>query len=156
MKPNIPPAKDKTLFTPGPLTMSLLVKQAMLHDAGSWHFEFIEVVRSIREKLLEIARLPLGSGFVSILMQGSGTFGVEAVMASLVPPDGRLLVLANGAYGERIVQKRRSRRTASFATLHRRIRFWPFKKRSGSSISKGVSRVEPPVIEPITRSWWKV
>lgn len=80
------------------------MKQAMLHDAGSWHFEFIEVVRRIREKLLEIAGLPLGSGFVSILMQGSGTFGVEAVMASVVPPDGRLLVLANGAYGERIVQ----------------------------------------------------
>ena len=33
-----PPARDKLLFTPGPLTTSAAVKQAMLHDAGSWHF----------------------------------------------------------------------------------------------------------------------
>jgi len=36
--PDLPSAKDKTLFTPGPLTTSLPVKQAMLRDAGSWHF----------------------------------------------------------------------------------------------------------------------
>jgi 2-aminoethylphosphonate-pyruvate transaminase len=104
VKPKLPPAKDKTLFTPGPLTTSLSVKRAMLHDAGSWHFEFIEVVRGVREKLLEIAGLPCDGSFESILMQGSGTFGVEAVVASVVPPEGRLLVLANGAYGERIAQ----------------------------------------------------
>ncbi len=102
--PHVPTARDKTLFTPGPLTTSLSVKQAMLRDAGSWHFEFNEIVRAIREKLLEIACLSRAGGFESILMQGSGTFGVEAVVASTVPPDGKLLVLANGAYGERILQ----------------------------------------------------
>lgn len=49
----LPPARDKTLFTPGPLTTSLSVKQAMLHDAGSWHFEFNHLVHSIREQKLQ-------------------------------------------------------------------------------------------------------
>jgi len=37
-------------------------------------------------------------------MQGSGTFGVESIIGSAIPPQGRLLVLANGAYGERIAK----------------------------------------------------
>jgi 2-aminoethylphosphonate-pyruvate transaminase len=100
----LPTARDKLLFTPGPLTTSLSVKQAMLHDAGSWHFEFNLVVRRIRETLPELAGLGPDSGYVTVLMQGSGTFGVESVVSSVIPPDGKLLVLANGAYGERIVQ----------------------------------------------------
>ncbi|MEK7684554.1 MAG: 2-aminoethylphosphonate--pyruvate transaminase [Verrucomicrobiota bacterium] len=100
----LPAAKDKTLFTPGPLTTSLAVKQAMLHDAGSWHFEFNEIVRQVREKLLAAAGVSREQGFEAILLQGSGTFGVEAVLASVLPPQGKLLVLANGAYGERIAQ----------------------------------------------------
>ena len=35
-------------------------------------------------------------------MQGSGTFAVEAQLGSLVPRDGRLLVLVGGAYGRRM------------------------------------------------------
>ena len=53
-------ARDKLLFTPGPLTTSLAVKQAMLHDAGSWHFEFNAVVHRIRESLLRLAGLECG------------------------------------------------------------------------------------------------
>ena len=97
-------ARDKLLFTPGPLTTSLTVKQAMLHDAGSWHFEFNAVVRRIRESLLVLAGLKAGGDFDAILMQGSRTFGVESVIGSVIPPQGRLLVLANGAYGERIAR----------------------------------------------------
>src|SRR5690242_1281994 len=100
----IPAAKDKTLFTPGPLTTSLSVKQAMLHDAGSWHFEFNQIVAEIREKLLTLAGVSREDGFEAILMQGSGTFGVEAVLATIIPPQGKLLVLSNGAYGERMLQ----------------------------------------------------
>lgn len=102
--PHVSNARDKLLFTPGPLTTSLSVKQAMLHDAGSWHFEFNAVVRTIRESLLGLAGLREPDGFTSILMQGSGTFGVESVIGSVIPPDGKLLVLANGAYGERMVR----------------------------------------------------
>ena len=103
-KSKIPSSRDKLLFTPGPLTTSLSVKQAMLHDAGSWHFEFNAIVKQVREDLLGVAGLTRDQGYEAILMQGTGTFGVEAVFASTLPPDGKLLVVANGAYGERMVQ----------------------------------------------------
>jgi len=106
MKPEsfLPAARDKLLFTPGPLTTSLSVKQAMLHDAGSWHFEFNAVVRQVREQLLAVAGLGSQTGHEVILLQGSGTFGVEAVFATCVPAQGKVAVLANGAYGEGMVQ----------------------------------------------------
>src|SRR2546425_11169669 len=105
MRPDteLPSAHDKLLFTPGPLTTSLSVKQAMLRDAGSWHFEFNAKVKSIREKLLSLAGLSRDGGWEAVLLQGSGTFGVEAVFATCVPPNGKVCVLANGAYGERMV-----------------------------------------------------
>jgi len=68
---------DKLLFTPGPLTTSLTVKQAMLHDAGSWHHDFNERVRWIREQLLALAELSSADGWVVVPLQGSGTYGVE-------------------------------------------------------------------------------
>ena len=98
----IPPPSDPLLFTPGPLTTSPTVKQAMLHDAGSWHTEFNARVRWIRERLLTIAELSRSDGWEIVLLQGSGTYGVEAVFATCVPPDGKVCVLANGAYGERM------------------------------------------------------
>jgi len=100
---NLPTARDKLLFTPGPLTTSLSVKQAMLHDAGSWHFEFNARVKRVRERILQLAGLSSAAGWEAILLQGSGTFGVESVFATCLPPDGKVAVLANGAYGERMV-----------------------------------------------------
>ncbi len=99
----LPPTRDKLLFTPGPLTTSLSVKQAMLHDAGSWHSEFNTVVASIRERLLALAGVSRAAGYECVLMQGSGTFGVESVLASVVPHHAKLLILSNGAYGERMI-----------------------------------------------------
>jgi len=101
---HLPPARDKLLFTPGPLTTSHSVKQAMLHDAGSWHYEFNAKVNWVRGKILEVAGLSSEAGWESILLQGSGTFGVEAVFATCVPTNGKVAVLSNGAYGERIVR----------------------------------------------------
>jgi 2-aminoethylphosphonate-pyruvate transaminase len=71
-----PPARDKLLFTPGPLTTSLSVKEAMLHDAGSWHFEFNALVATIRERLLALAGVSRAQGYEAVLLQGSGSFGV--------------------------------------------------------------------------------
>lgn len=96
-------SKDKLLFTPGPLTTSLTVKQAMLQDLGSRDIEFIALVKDIRSRLLEIGGVG-DDGYEAILMQGSGTFTLEAVVSSSVPPDGKLLVIINGAYGRRIAQ----------------------------------------------------
>lgn len=100
----LPTARDKLLFTPGPLTTSLSVKQAMLHDAGSWHYEFNAIVRQVRDQLLAVAGLSRETGYEAIPLQGSGTFGIEAVFATCVPPQGKVAVLANGAYGERMAQ----------------------------------------------------
>lgn len=96
-------SKDKLLFTPGPLTTSMTVKQAMLQDVGSRDFEFIDLVKEIRSRLLEIGGVG-DDGYEAIIMQGSGTFTLEAVVSSSVPPVGKLLVIINGAYGRRIAQ----------------------------------------------------
>lgn len=100
----LPTAKDKTLFTPGPLTTSLSVKQAMLRDIGSRDDALIELLRNIRVRLLTLAGVTREDGYETILMQGSGTFGVESVLASVVPRQGKLIILTNGAYGERMVR----------------------------------------------------
>lgn len=95
---------DPLLFTPGPLTTSATVKAAMQRDLGSRASEFIDLVARIRTELLRIAGVSQETGYEAVLMQGSGTFAIEAVLSSVLPPDGRLLVLANGAYGERMRQ----------------------------------------------------
>lgn len=100
---DIPSSRDKVLFTPGPLTTSLTVKQAMLRDAGSWHFEFNAKVKAIREKLLQLANVTREQGYECVLLQGSGTFGVESVFSTAVPDGGKVLVVSNGAYGERMM-----------------------------------------------------
>ena len=108
----LPTARDPLLFTPGPLTTSLTVKLAMLHDAGSWHSDFNELVASVRERLLALAGVSREMGWEVVPLQGSGTFGVEAVFQTCVPPYGKVVVLANGAYGERIAQMLRHARIA--------------------------------------------
>ncbi|MCP4612380.1 MAG: 2-aminoethylphosphonate--pyruvate transaminase [Planctomycetes bacterium] len=95
--------KDKILFTPGPLTTSKTVKQAMLRDLGSRDTEFIAIVQEIRQKLVEFGQANPDQ-YTTVLMQGSGTFGLEAVVSSTVPPDGKLLIIINGAYGKRLAK----------------------------------------------------
>jgi 2-aminoethylphosphonate-pyruvate transaminase len=99
----VAPAHDRLLFTPGPLTTSCTVKQVMLRDLGSRDFEFIALVRDIRQRLLKIVQAP-DDQYTAVLMQGSGTFAVEATIGSVIPPTGKLLILVNGAYGQRMAQ----------------------------------------------------
>jgi 2-aminoethylphosphonate-pyruvate transaminase len=91
----------KLLFTPGPLTTSRTVKEAMLRDLGSRDAEFLAIVSEIRERLLNIGGCSRPA-YECVLMQGSGTFAIESVISSVIPRDGKLLVLINGAYGRRI------------------------------------------------------
>ena len=94
------PSGDPYLLTPGPLTTSLSVKQAMLHDYGSRDATFIDLNARILERLVGIVN---GEGsYVAVPLQGSGTFVVEAMIGNFVPADGKLLILVNGAYGQRI------------------------------------------------------
>jgi 2-aminoethylphosphonate-pyruvate transaminase len=89
------------LLTPGPLTTADATRQAMLRDWGSRDQAFIALTAELRRRLLEVAH---GTDtHVAVPLQGSGTFIVEAAIATLVRPGERLLVLVNGAYGERMV-----------------------------------------------------
>ena len=91
--------RDRILLTPGPLTTTLRTKLAMLHDWGSWDAAFNALTAQVRQSLL---RMVQGTDtHVVVPMQGSGTFSVEAAVGSVVPRDGHLLVLDNGAYCKR-------------------------------------------------------
>src|SRR5690348_3682340 len=94
--------RDPILLTPGPLTTSLATKAAMLRDWGSWDAGFNAVTARVRERLTAVVN---GEGtHVCVPLQGSGTFSVEAAVNTLVPRDGHLLVLINGAYGKRLAR----------------------------------------------------
>jgi len=74
----------------------------MLKDWCTWDRDYNQIVQGIRKNLVSLATAQ--EGYTSVLMQGSGTFSVEATVTSSIPADGKLLVLANGAYGQRIGQ----------------------------------------------------
>lgn len=92
------------LFTPGPLTTSATVKKAMQNDVGSRDKLFIDTVQEIRTDLLSLGHVSVEDGFECVLMQGAGTFAIESVLGSSVGQDDTLLILSNGAYGERQVE----------------------------------------------------
>jgi 2-aminoethylphosphonate-pyruvate transaminase len=94
--------KEPVLLTPGPLTTSTATKLAMVRDWGSRDSGFIEINRRVRDMLLEIARVK--ETHVCVPLQGSGTFAVEAMLGTLVPRDGHVLVPQNGAYCKRIAR----------------------------------------------------
>jgi len=99
-----PPALGEPyLLTPGPLTTAYSVKQAMLRDWGSWDGDFRAMTAELRGRLLALTGDARGE-YDCVPMQGSGSFCVEAMLGSFVPKDGKLLVLANGAYGLRAAQ----------------------------------------------------
>ena len=98
-------AREALLFTPGPLTTSPAVKQAMLVDLGSRDPQFISKVRTVREKILNAGGVSKADGYECVIVQGSGTFGVESTLTSAIPLEGsKILVVANGAYGHRIAE----------------------------------------------------
>ena len=91
--------RDRILLTPGPLTTTLRTKLAMLRDWGSWDSDFNALTARVRAQLLAIAHAEETHALVPL--QGSGTFSVEAAVATVVPRDGHVLVLDNGAYCKR-------------------------------------------------------
>ena len=90
---------DPLLLTPGPLTTSKSVKSVMVHDWGSRDATFIRINQSVLTTLTGI--IGGDSDFVTVPMQGSGTFAVEAMLTTFVPRNGKVLILINGAYGQR-------------------------------------------------------
>lgn len=99
------------LLTPGPLTTTARVKRAMRRDWGSRDDEFTELTNRIRRDILAIAGAapepggkPPAAEYRCVPLQGSGTFAVEAMIASLVAPEDGIVILANGAYGTRMAE----------------------------------------------------
>src|SRR5438046_4298657 len=90
---------DPLLLTPGPLTTGRRVKEAMVHDWGSRDATFLKINADVLARLPEIVNG--GEDYVTVPMQGSGTFAVEAMLTTFVPKGARVLLLINGAYGHR-------------------------------------------------------
>lgn len=89
------------LLTPGPLTTTDTVKREMMADHCTWDDDYKQIPQKIRAKLLELAHVS-EKDYTVVLMQGSGSFGVESILTSAVGEDDTLLIIANGAYGERM------------------------------------------------------
>ena len=90
---------DPLLLTPGPLTTARSVKEVMIHDWGSRDSAFLRINKDVLETLPAIVN---ASGtHVTVPMQGSGTFAVEAMLTTFIPANGKVLLLINGAYGHR-------------------------------------------------------
>jgi 2-aminoethylphosphonate-pyruvate transaminase len=97
-----PQVKEPILLTPGPLTTSSATKLAMVRDWGSRDTGFIAINRRVREMLLEV--VGKNQTYVCVPLQGSGTFAVEAMLGTMVPKNGHVLVPQNGAYCKRIAK----------------------------------------------------
>jgi 2-aminoethylphosphonate-pyruvate transaminase len=96
------PDNPYLLLTPGPLSTTKRVKSVMLRDWCTWDEDYNHIVQSIRQQLVVLATAKQAADHTAVLMQGSGTFSVEATLTTALPAHGRLLVLANGAYGRRM------------------------------------------------------
>ncbi len=92
------------LLTPGPLTTSHTVKETMLVDHGTWDDDYKELTQWVRHELVAVGKAS-EDDYTAVLMQGSGSFGVEAAIGTAVPKQhATLLIAANGAYGERMIE----------------------------------------------------
>lgn len=91
------------LLTPGPLTVTDRVRQAMDFDYCTWDEDYKAVTQKIRHDLLQIAGVD-PERYTSILLQGSGSYAVEACLSTFSYPGSKFLILSNGKYGERMLQ----------------------------------------------------
>ncbi|MCT4592719.1 MAG: 2-aminoethylphosphonate--pyruvate transaminase [Anaeromicrobium sp.] len=91
------------LLTPGPLTTTNTVKEEMLIDRCTWDDDYKSITQKIRKQLLEIGKASLDN-YTTVLIQGSGSFAVESVITTAMSHEDKLLIISNGAYGERIIE----------------------------------------------------
>ena len=98
------PDNPYILLTPGPLSTSKGVRAALLRDWCTWDADYNEtIVQNIRRRLIALATRDVDH-YTVVLIQGSGSFAVEACLGTAVPKDGKLLILTNGAYGDRMAE----------------------------------------------------
>ena len=89
------------LLTPGPLTTTMTVKEQMLFDHCTWDDDYKKITQEIRAELVRIGHCSPET-YTAVLMQGSGTYGDESVLTSVIGNDERALICSNGAYGKRM------------------------------------------------------
>ena len=94
---------DYKLLTPGPLTTTDTVKREMLFDHCTWDEDYKQITRKIRRELLRLAHAPEET-YTVVLMQGSGTFGVESVVGSSLGDEQKASGLRQRGYGERMAE----------------------------------------------------
>ena len=106
------------LLNPGPVNLSVRVRQALLRpDLCHREPEFANLQQRIRDQLLAIYDLS-PQEWTAVLMTGSGTAAMEAMLTSLLPGDARVLVIENGVYGERL-----SRIAGIYNIPHQRLHY---------------------------------
>lgn len=92
------------LLNPGPVTLTERVRRSLsLPDLCHRESEFFDLQDEARSRLLATHDLD-PKEWTAVLLTGSGTAAVESMVAALVPQAGRVLVIENGVYGERIAQ----------------------------------------------------
>ncbi len=92
------------LLNPGPVSLSEGVRRAAVsEDLCHRESEFFELQDEVRAALTALYGCAPDE-WSAVLLGGSGTTALEAMIASLVPRSGRLLVLENGVYGERLTR----------------------------------------------------
>jgi 2-aminoethylphosphonate-pyruvate transaminase len=90
------------LLNPGPVTLTERVRQALIReDLCHREPEFAELSLDIKNRLVSIYP-ESASSYEAILLTGSGSCAVEAMLSTLIPESGKALVVSNGVYGERI------------------------------------------------------
>jgi 2-aminoethylphosphonate-pyruvate transaminase len=106
------------LLNPGPVTLTERVRQSLLQtDLCHRESEFFDLQDEARARLVNVYGLDAAQ-WSAVLMTGSGTAAVESMIAALVPENGKLLIVENGVYGERITQIATQYRIAHEAIKH--------------------------------------
>ena len=126
------------LLTPGPLTTTDTVKQEMMVDHCTWDDDYKSITQKIRKNLLKLAGVSEAE-YTAVLMQGSGTFGVESAITTLTGKEDTLLILANGAYGERMAD------IAKHAGINYLMHQWPIDQRPDAATVKWILETHPEI-----------
>ena len=90
---------DRLVMTPGPTEIPLRVKRAMVRESINPDLDpsFLELYNGVRDKLRRL----LGASKADVyVMAGEAMIGLEAAIANTVKPGDKVVVVANGVFGE--------------------------------------------------------
>ena len=91
---------SRKLLTPGPLTTRHSVKHATLTDHCTWDDEYKAITASVMN---DITHISANDDYATVLLQGSGSYAVEAMINCLCRKKDKILFLVNGEYGKRML-----------------------------------------------------